>query len=921
MGPVTIHMRRELSGTFVPTFGGAALPGKSKYDREFVGYAVAILAVALAAVAGKALEVTVGEMPAFITFYPTVMLVAVFYGTGPGMVATVLATMAAGILFLDPVGVLKINAAAGAVALSVFLGINAGVSLLAGRLRAARQRASDEARRAEAQARRLRESEATLRAVLDALPVGVVIAGSNGKILHVNAANNELWGVPPETTSWEQYGEWVGYWPETGRRIQAHEWAMARALHSGEIVTNELVECERFDTKQRRFYLNNAAPVRDPAGNIIAGVVAELDVTDRLAAERALRESEQRLRLALETSNTGAWDLDLVDHTAFRSPEHDRIFGYPEPLNEWTYEIFLNHVLPEDRERVDAAFHHATDTQGDWTFECRIRRADGEIRWIRAAGGHRTDETGRVRGMAGIVQDITERKSMEQDLASTRERLETALAAGDVATWVWDINGDRIFADRNLRAFFGVSPAEGHGGSLSAYLRSIHPDDRDEAAKVIETALGTTQSTYRAEYRVTGADGKMRWVLARGRIERDGQGRAVRMPGVILDVTQRKQAEEQVRRSRSLLSEAEKLSHTGAWEWDLTSDRWSFSDEWLAIHGCPKQMLTQEELLSVAHPDDREAIDRAMENVRTGTAPYEMEHRIVRLDDGQVRTVRARGQYVQDTAGEVVRVYGFAQDVTERKQAEEELRRWKDQLEAHVQERTAELAAANRELEAFGYTVSHDLRAPLRHITGFVEVLSEHAGPSLDEQARRYLDIISKAGQRMGQLIDDLLTLSRIGRAALTHNDIDLRQVVDEVIEELAPEMDGRTIDWHIGPLPQVRGDRTLLRAAVVNLISNAIKYTRGRDCAMIEVGCRQQDGEAVCHVKDNGAGFDMKYADKLFGVFQRLHPASEFEGTGIGLASVRRIIQRHGGRTWAEGAVGQGATFYFALPQKEANE
>ena len=257
-----------------------------------------------------------------------------------------------------------------------------------------------------------------------------------------------------------------------------------------------------------------------------------------------------------------------------------------------------------------------------------------------------------------------------------------------------------------------------------------------------------------------------------------------------------------------------------------------------------------------------------------------------------------------------------ARDITDHKQSEEKLAMYREHLEELVQERTAQLEAANQELEAFAYSVSHDLRAPLRHIDGFVELLQKSAGTALDEQSRHYMDTIADSAKRMGLLIDDLLSFSRMGRQALSFQQVDLGLLVRDVIRELEPDTAGRTTDWRVGDLPAVEGDGAMLRIVLVNLMSNALKFTRPRQQARIEIGSQpSQTPEAVIFVSDNGVGFDMAYADRLFGVFQRLHRADAFEGTGIGLASVRRIIARHGGRTWADGKVDQGATFYFSLP------
>jgi signal transduction histidine kinase len=243
------------------------------------------------------------------------------------------------------------------------------------------------------------------------------------------------------------------------------------------------------------------------------------------------------------------------------------------------------------------------------------------------------------------------------------------------------------------------------------------------------------------------------------------------------------------------------------------------------------------------------------------------------------------------------------------------------ELEERVVKRTKELEIANKELEAFSYSVSHDLRTPLRAMDGFSQAVLDEYGPQLPEEGQRYLRTIRRAAQRMGALIDDLLTFSRLSRVPLQRQPIDTARLVDEAMEELSPQGEGRQIDFRVGELPVCEGDPALMRQVWLNLLSNALKYTQKRQVALVEVGFRQENGQGVYFVSDNGTGFDMRYSHKLFGVFQRLHRADEFEGTGVGLAIVQRVVQRHGGSIWAEAAVDRGAAFSFTLGEERNHD
>lgn len=367
--------------------------------------------------------------------------------------------------------------------------------------------------------------------------------------------------------------------------------------------------------------------------------------------------------------------------------------------------------------------------------------------------------------------------------------------------------------------------------------------------------------------------------------------------------------------SRANLARAQQIGRMGSWEVNLADYSWRWSDELYSLCGLTRGATAPDyqALLNVIHPKDLALVKKHLDAALNAHQSFGIDHRLG-ANDRRERFVYHHAEVITDAAGKPVRIVGTLQDITERKRAESRVQMLNAELEQRVQERTAELAAANQELEAFSYSVSHDLRAPLRSINGFSQALLEDYGAQLDAAALGYLQRVRGASQHMAVLIDDLLELARVTRSELRRERVDLSTLSKEITADLRKTDPERAAEIIITPALSAVGDARLLRVVLTNLFTNAWKFTRRHPQARVEFGALVEDGRVVYFVRDDGAGFNMAYAGKLFSPFQRLHPAAEFEGHGIGLATVQRIISRHGGRVWAEGEVERGATFYFSL-------
>jgi PAS domain S-box-containing protein len=486
-----------------------------------------------------------------------------------------------------------------------------------------------------------------------------------------------------------------------------------------------------------------------------------------------------------------------------------------------------------------------------------------------------------------------------------------------------DADNQCIYFNRTYLDFTGRPLAEELG---QGWLDAVHPADQALVQQAGEKEV-RARRRYDLEYRLRCHDGSYRWILDRCAPRFAQDGSFLGYVGNCTDVTQLHDAAAEGRRWKTRYEAALLANGWLSFEVERAENRvtWAAAIEDL-LGFSARELADRNSFIERIHPDDRrrvlEEFSALNQSATHGTQVYRFRHRA-----GHYIWLEVRSYFMRDAAGNTATVIGFVSDVSARIRAVEQLRSSEErfrqlnlELEERVAERTSELRAANEELEAFTYSVSHDLRAPLRHLSGFTDLLRGRLTEdekAADAQVHRYLDTIAGAALRMGEMIDKLLALSRVGRGEMHRTPVDLGELARELVEEMELSLEGRSIEWRIDKLPVAQADRALLRGALQNLLDNAVKFTAGRNPAIIEIGARSNAREHEITVRDNGAGFDMKYAGKLFGVFQRLHAPGEFEGTGIGLASVRRIISRHGGRVWAEGEAGKGAAFHFTLPTR----
>lgn len=495
----------------------------------------------------------------------------------------------------------------------------------------------------------------------------------------------------------------------------------------------------------------------------------------------------------------------------------------------------------------------------------------------------------------------------EAELYRSAERLRLALEAAKIGTWDWNISRNEVIWNERNYEIFGV-PA-GTPVDSKAFFLLVHPDDRLAVKAALEKAANTS-ADFSTEFRLAQPERPAHYVSVRGLFLKSSAGDPLRAVGVTIDITERRAAEMRIIESEVRFRAMAERAPAMIWSCDPMLQRDYVNKTWLNFTGRSIEQELGAGWLNGVPPSDAKRWEMVVRAAAAQHDPYQAEYRLMR-SDGTLRWIFETGSPRLAADGSFAGYLGSCIDITARKENEAE-------LEAHVRTRTRELQAANQELEMFSYSVSHDLRGPVRAIQGFAEIALEECQAGNPQQAVERLERVMRAADRMNKLIDAFISMARVSRTELRIETVNFSRIAEEVIGFLRSANPGRNVEAVVAPGLEGQGDEGLLRIVLENLIANAWKFTARKGAARIEFGATDQDGERAFFVRDNGAGFDATLAHKLFQAFERLHPATQFEGLGVGLNTVHRVIEKHNGRVWAESTEGHGATFFFTVPPPE---
>ncbi len=658
--------------------------------------------------------------------------------------------------------------------------------------------------------------------------------------------------------------------------------------------------------------LYNAAVYRDPDGQVAGVFATARDMTAVRKAEAALQDAEASYRALFEQPIVGMSEMTPGGSLIRANAAYSALTGYsPGELRSMS---MANILHPDDMAAdIDHSRRMLAGEMGSYSLVRRYRRKDRSTGWIDVTHTIVRDEDGKPLRVIAVGRDITEQRRTEQALHTSEERLRAIVHDAPIGITELTTDGAFVSANAYMCDLLGYRPDEIRGLAMADVT---NPEDLAADAAQLERLTSGAIQSYAMTKRYRRKDGGIVWVAVSRSVVHDGDGCPIRIVSVVQDINAQRQAEDSLRRSEARLQALVDNAPVGIAE-TLPDGRFKRANPaYCQLTGYTEDELREiGGLAEITDPADRPADEAQIRQLFAGEiSAYTIDKRYLRKDGTTVWVTAARA-LVRDARGEPERLISVVRDITGQRQAEAEVRELNTGLERRVKQRTADLELANRNLQSFTYSVSHDLRAPLRALSGFSEALEEDFGDKLGETGRGYTQRIEAASQRMAQLIDDLLLLSRVSRAGIDPQPVDLSAQARTIAGQLRGSDPARQVRFDIADGVTVTADRELIRSVLQNLLENAWKFTSRTADPVIEFGAAPApEGQTCCYVRDNGAGFDPAYVDRLFQPFQRLHHERDYPGTGIGLASVARIIERHGGRTWAEGAVDQGATFYFTL-------
>lgn len=626
----------------------------------------------------------------------------------------------------------------------------------------------------------------------------------------------------------------------------------------------------------------------------------------REAAETELRRSRSKLERAEAIAHVGYWERRL-DGFVDWSDETYRIFGLEPQTRPVAVEHLLHMVHPDDQEKVRQAYNQCFSQGLPYDVEYRVLRPDGSLRHLHSQGGCDRD-TPEGPTIFGAVLDITEHREALEALRKSEESLAMAVDAAGLGLWDTRLGEPGVSVNSQFARMLGYNPEEFAQLDHARMKSLVHPDDVDGLILAIKSHMAGKSPYFEVECRLCHKEGHWVWALGRGRVtERDEAGQPSRLSGTQIDITDNKQSDDLLR----LLYRAVEQSPASIVITDIDGNIEYVNLRFTEVTGYNREeALGQNPRIIKSGHTPIPIYEDLWSTIKTGgTWSGRLENR---KKNGDFYWESAIIQGICNEQDEVVNFLAIKEDITERIEAERKIRELTANLEKRIEDRTRAMAQAVKDLESFSYSVSHDLRAPLRAITGFSQILLETEAENLSDEGRGLLDRVVINGKRMANLIDDILEYSRAGRGEPRLTELDLSRMARDIACDLSNDYPRALVA--VADLPSAKGDTTMVRQVLTNLISNAMKFTVKVTDPLVEVGWFEQDGKIVYFVRDNGAGFDMQYSNHLFGMFQRLHSGKEFPGTGVGLAIVKRLVERHGGRIWAEAKIDEGATFNFTL-------